>query len=76
MVVQTIDENLIRNLFDGVQDLKNRIKTLESLPTDDLEIKTTAGDFATADSWVGRRVVNTNDNTYKIFFNGAWQLIA
>lgn len=69
------DEDIIFILSKKVNMLEKRVAKLETAPSDDLEIKTTAGDYAAGDSWNGRRVLNTADNTYKIFFNAAWQQI-
>ena len=70
---QQDEDNITQQLVTTVGNLQRQLATQIAAPADDLEIKTTAGDFAVGDSWVGRRVVNTNDNTYKIFIAGAWR---
>lgn len=67
--------NIVRILAEALKSLSRRIQKLEGLPQDVIEIKDTAGDYAVASSWNGRRVLNTNDNTYKIFAEGAWRQI-
>lgn len=39
------------------------------------EVKATTGDCDVDESWNGRIVLNTVDNTYKIFVDGAWREI-
>lgn len=39
------------------------------------EVKATTGDCDADESWNGRIVLNTVDNTYKIFVDGAWREI-
>lgn len=70
---QQDEDDVMQQLIATVTDLQRQLATQVAAPADDLEIKTTAGDFAVGDSWVGRRVVNTADNTYKVFLNGAWR---
>ena len=70
---QQDEDNIIQQLVETVGNLQRQLATQIAAPADDLEIKATAGDFAVGDSWVGRRVVNTNDNTYKILIAGAWR---
>lgn len=67
------EDDIMQQLVTAVENLQRQLATQIAAPADDLEIKTTAGDFAVGTSWVGRRVVNTADNTYKIFVAGAWQ---
>lgn len=67
--------NIINTLVEAIKKLSRRLQKLEGMPQDVVEIKDTAGDFAIASSWNGRRVLNTNDNTYKIFAEGAWRQI-
>jgi hypothetical protein len=69
------DEDIIEIMADKIADLQRRLSQLETAPADDLEIKTDAGDYATADSWDGRRVVNTADVTFKILINGTWRTL-
>jgi hypothetical protein len=69
------DDDIIQQLTKTIVDLQKRVSQLEAAPADDLEIKTTTGDFAVGDSWDGRRVLNTFDNNYKIFADGGWRQI-
>jgi hypothetical protein len=76
MVEPQIDsEDIIKILVEKVASLQKDISQLKGAPADDIEIKATTGDYAVADSWNGRRVLNTFDNTYKIFAEGAWRQI-
>jgi hypothetical protein len=74
-IPQIDDDDLVKAMIDTITDLQERVAQLEAAPADDLEIKATTGDFATADSWNGRRVLNTFDNNYKILAEGAWRQI-
>lgn len=67
--------DILLNMSQQVEDLKARVATLEADPADAVEIKNTTGDFADADSWNGRRVINTVDNDYRIFTEGSWRSI-
>ena len=67
--------NTIYALVKTVTQLQSEIARLKAVSVDNLEIKTTTGDYAAGTSWNGRRVLNTFDNTYKIFAEGAWRQI-
>jgi len=67
--------NTILRLVSAVQKLQRRVAKNEARSTDTVEIKTTTGDYADATSWDGRRVLNTFDDNYKIFADGAWRTI-
>jgi len=67
--------NTIARLVSAVQKLQRRVAKNEARSTDTVEIKTTTGDYAAGTSWDGRRVLNTFDNNYKIFADGAWRTI-
>jgi len=69
--------NVAKSLVQQVVDLKKRLVLVEGMiARDDIEIKTTAGDYGAGNSWDGRRVYNSNDFTYKIFYNGAWHSLS
>lgn len=63
-------------LFDIIRGIQNRIADLEALPDGAIEVKSDTGDFATADSWDGRTVLNTVDNNLQILEGGAWRELA
>ena len=67
--------DVVSRLVRAVQTLQRRVGRLDKLSIDNVEIKATTGDYAVGDSWNGRRVLNTFDNTYKIFAEGAWRQI-
>lgn len=68
-------DDIIGKMTEKIADLERRLSQLEAAPADGVEVKTTAGDFASG--WDGRRMLNTADNKYKIYADGAWrQLIA
>lgn len=62
-------------ISDVLQDLLERVAQLEALPEGSIEVKSDTGDFATADSWDGRMVLNTVDNNLKILENATWRSI-
>jgi len=70
---QQDEDDIMQQLVATVTDLQRQLATQVTAPADDLEIKSTAGDFVVGDSWAGRRVVNTADVTYKILIAGAWR---
>jgi len=67
--------DVINNIVNVISSMKSDIDDLKRRQSDKVEIKSTAGDYADASSWDGRRVLNTNDNTYKIFEGGSWRQI-
>lgn len=69
------DDDLIQKMVEKIADLEGRVAQLERAPADAIEIKATTGDYAVGDSWNGRRVLNTFDNTYKVFAEGAWRQV-
>lgn len=72
---QIDDDDLLEIMVNRITDLLERTAQLEAAPADAIEIKATTGDFAVGDSWNGRRVLNTFDNNYKVFSEGAWRQI-
>lgn len=62
-------------ISDVLQDLLERVAQLEALPDGSIEVKSDTGDFADADSWDGRMVLNTVDNILKVFEGGSWRPI-
>lgn len=65
--------NTTKGLVGAFQKLQRRVAKNEARSTDTVEIKTTTGDYASG--WDGRRVLNTVDNNYKIYADGAWRQI-
>ena len=65
--------DLMDIITDQIVDLKQRIGDLESRALDAVEIKSTTGD--PADPFEGRRVINTFDNEYRMYLDGAWRTI-
>ena len=72
---QQDEDNITQQLVTTVENLQRQLATQIAAPADDLEIKSTTGDYAVGDSWVGRRVVNTFDTTYKILIGGVWRTL-
>lgn len=72
----TEDEiDIIKQLTNAVVELQDQIRELQSRPPRTIEIKDTTGDYATANSWDSRMVLNTFDTNLKILEGGTWRLI-
>lgn len=69
------DEDIVQQFAERITQLQKQVAELKRAPADAIEIKSDAGDYADADSWNGRRVLNTADNTYKIFAENSWRTI-
>jgi len=69
------ETDVIQAFADAIEDLKNRVAELESRDSDNVELKDSTGDFS-SNNFMGRRVINTFDNTYKIYAEGSWRSIA
>ncbi len=59
-----------------VEEIKKKAKKKNKASNgNQTEVKTTTGDCAVSESWNGRTVLNTVDNTFKVFAAGAWQTV-
>lgn len=68
-----LQPNVVKTIAEEIQRLKQRIVELETVQQDYVTIKKSAGDPTGRE---GLRVINTVDNTYKIYADGAWRTIA
>ena len=67
-------EQWLLSMADEIASLRNRIENIETIDNLTIKIKDTAGTPATGNDGIG--VLNTTDNTFHIYANGGWRLLA
>ena len=68
------DKEVLREMIDKIKKMEKEIETLKSFENVTATIKTTAGDPATGVT--PQIVINTNDNTVKMWADGGWRTMA
>lgn len=67
------DQDVIKAMAEKIVRLERELNELKNIPPDYVIIKTTTGD---ATGREGLRMINTFDNKYKVYADGAWRQLA